>query len=60
MEELYRDLFGLPVSSGTVVNLTGKFSEKASGVYVAIRERIFHAPVIGADETDTCIKGKIA
>ncbi|MDR1340670.1 MAG: transposase [Prevotellaceae bacterium] len=48
----------LSVSSGSLVSLIGKFSEKASGVYTAIRERVLHSPVIGADETGTCIKGK--
>ncbi|MDR1225043.1 MAG: IS66 family transposase [Tannerella sp.] len=60
MEELYRDLFGLSISSGILVSLTGKFSEKASGVYAAIHDRIHHSPVVGADETGTCIKGKNA
>jgi hypothetical protein len=46
MEELCRDLFGLSISSGTLVNLIGKFSEKASGVYAAICERVLHSPAI--------------
>jgi transposase len=48
MEELYHNLFGLSVSSGILVKLIGKFSEKASGVYAAIRDRELHSPVIEA------------
>jgi transposase len=58
LEELYSDVFGLSISSGCLVNMVGTFAEKASGIYETIRRRVANAPVIGADETGTCIKGK--
>jgi transposase len=60
LKELYRDVFGLAISSGTLVRMVHKFSEKASGIYSSIRDRVLHSPVVGADETGTCIRGKNA
>ena len=58
MRELYRDIFGLSVSSGSLVNRVQSFADKAQGVYETIRRQISRSTVVGADETGTCIKGK--
>jgi transposase len=58
LREMYSDVFGLPVSSGCLANMIQSFSAKASGIYETIRQRISLSPVVGADETGTCIKGK--
>ena len=58
MQEMYRDLFGLGISSGTLVSMVQRFAAKAEGVYEIIRERIAQSPVVGCDETGVCIKGK--
>jgi transposase len=58
MCELYRDIFGLSVSSGSLVNMVHTFADKASGIYEVIRQRISVSAVVGADETGTRIGGK--
>jgi hypothetical protein len=60
MKELFEDLFGLKISSGSLVNMIQNFAQKASSIYEAIRENIVQSKVIGADETGHCIKGKTA
>jgi transposase len=58
MREMYRDLFGLDISSGSLVSLVQRFAAKVGGLYEIIRERIAHSPVVGGDETGVCVKGK--
>jgi transposase len=58
MRELYKDIFGLSISSGSLVNMVHNFANKAKVVYETIRDRISSSEVVGADETGTCISGK--
>ena len=58
MRELYNDIFGLSISSGSLVNIVQSFADKAQGIYETIRQRISHSSVIGADETGVRINGK--
>jgi transposase len=58
MRELYGDIFGLSISSGSLVNMVQTFANKSKGIYETIRERISQSSVVGADETGTCINGK--
>jgi hypothetical protein len=58
MRELYEDIFGLSISSGSLVNIVQTFAHKAKGIYETFRERISRSSVVGADETGTCINGK--
>jgi transposase len=58
MREMYRDVFNLSLSSGSLVNMVRRFTGKAAGLYEIIRDRIAHSPVVGADETGVCINGK--
>ncbi|MCL2651947.1 MAG: IS66 family transposase [Candidatus Azobacteroides sp.] len=58
MQEMYRDLFGLGISSGTLVSMVQRFADKVGGLYEIIRERIAQSPVVGCDETGVCVKGK--
>jgi transposase len=58
MREMYRDIFGLEISSGTLVEMIQRFAKKAGGIYETIRQRIAQSPCVGADETGVCIKGK--
>jgi transposase len=60
MQELYRDIFGLFISKGSLVNIVQRFANKAKGIYQTIGERIAQSLVVGADETGTCINGKNA
>jgi transposase len=58
MREMYRDLFGLEISSGSLVNMVQRFADKVGGLYEIIRERIARSPVVGGDETGVCVGGK--
>jgi len=58
MRELYSDIFGLSISSGSLVNMVQSFADKAKGIYETIRERVARSAVVGADETGTCINSK--
>jgi transposase len=58
MREMYRDVFGLEISSGSLVNMVQRFAAKVSGLYEIIRARIAQSPVVGGDETGVCIGGK--
>ena len=60
MRELYSDLFGLQLGSGSLVNMVQNFAAKASGIYETIRRQIVQSTVAGADETGNCINGKNA
>lgn len=58
LREMFSDVFSLPLSGGTLVNLINNFSEKASLAYQQIKERLLNSAVVGADETGVCINGK--
>ena len=57
--ELLEDLFGVPLSAGTLVNMDQDFSSRVGGVVGWIRERIQQAPVVHFDETGMRIAGKL-
>jgi hypothetical protein len=40
MSEMFHDIFRLPVSIGTLVNLVNTFSTKSAKIYEKIREKI--------------------
>jgi transposase len=50
MREFYNDIFGVSISSGSLVNIVHSFANKAKGIYETIRERISESAVVGADE----------
>jgi transposase len=49
--EAMSDLFGCPVSAGTVHRMTVECSEALTGTESGIKDSVTAAPVIGADET---------
>jgi transposase len=58
MRELYGDILGLSISSGSLVKMVESFAHKSQSVYEKIRRRVFSSPVVGADETGVNINGK--
>jgi transposase len=58
MREMYKDVLGLSISSGSLVNIVHAFADKAGGIYETIRDQISRSSVVGADETGVCIGGK--
>lgn len=56
--EFFKDAYGLPLSQGSVNNLLERFANKATLTYQRIRENVFSASVVGADETGAKVNGK--
>lgn len=52
-----KDLFGISISQGTVTNLLNQFQHSATKAYRDIQTQVFHAPVVGSDETGAKIDG---
>lgn len=55
---MMQDVFGIPMSEGTVDNLLERVAQKAMPAYQVIQERIQLEAVIGGDETGASIGGK--
>ncbi len=58
LTEMLQDVFGLPISEGTVDNVLTRLSDKAAPVYEHIRRQVEQSNVVGADETSVNINGK--
>ena len=58
LSQLFKAVFGLPISQGSIDNLLLKASEKAQVVYEQIRQNILNSTVIGSDETSAKVNGK--
>ena len=58
MQEMFKDVFGVSISQGTLVNMQKTFAEKAKNIYEEIRCRIERSSFVGGDETGVCINGK--
>jgi hypothetical protein len=55
--EFMKDVFGISISEGTVTNLLNQFQHSATEAYRDIQTQLFHAPVVGSDETGAKING---
>jgi transposase len=55
MQEMFNDVFSLPISEGGIHLVLERATAKAEPAYELIRERIAQASVVGADETGTRI-----
>jgi len=55
---LLKDLFGLPISEGSIDNLLERTAQKALPVYTAIQQSIQQSEVVGSDETGASYGGK--
>ncbi len=55
---LMKDVFGIPMSEGTVDNLLERAVQKAMPAYQMIQQRIQSEAVVGGDETGAYIGGK--
>lgn len=54
------ELFGMPLSSGTVAAITGRAAGKLDGFTKRVRETIAGSEVAGFDETGFRVEGKLA
>jgi transposase len=55
---LLKDLFGLPISEGTVDNMLKRMAQKALPLYDTIQKRVQQSHVVGSDETGSRFGGK--
>lgn len=55
---LFRDVFGLPLSQGSLYNILERAASKATPVYEVIQEQIQQAHYVGSDETGMRVNGK--
>ncbi len=58
MSVLLKDLFGLPISQGSIDNLLERTAQKALPIYNTIQQKIQQSQVIGSDETGASFGGK--
>ncbi len=58
MTVLLKDLFGLPISQGSIDNLLERATQKALPVYNTIQQKIQQSQVVGSDETGASFGGK--
>ena len=57
--ELFEDLFSIPISVGTLVNINDLCGQRVAGINETIRAAISGQPVVGFDETGMSINGKL-
>ena len=57
MTQLFKDIFHLPISEGSVQNLLKKAAQKARPIYHAILQQIFSSTYVGSDETSAKVNG---
>jgi transposase len=50
-KEVFKDIFGVPLSEGTIYNTIGDFSSKLEPFELWIKEKILQSPVLHFDET---------
>ena len=55
---LLKDLFGLPISQGSIDNMLERATQKALPVYNTIQQKIQQSQVVGSDETGASFGGK--
>jgi len=58
MQEIFRDIFSVPISEGGIHCLLNRLSSKALPLYHRIREMIKNSLVVGTDETGGKLNGK--
>jgi hypothetical protein len=56
--QLFKDIFSLPLSEGSIDNILEEMSQKSEVAYHAIQERIVRSEVVGSDETGSRVNGK--
>lgn len=57
LKELFTDVFGLPLSEGSIENLLNKGAQKCTFIYQKISEEIQSSTYVGSDETGAKVDG---
>jgi transposase len=58
MQEIFRDIFSVPISEGGIHYLLNRLCDKAHPWYKKIWEQVMHSSVVGSDETGGRLNGK--
>lgn len=58
LQNLFGQVFSLPISEGSIGNLLDYSARQCQGVYAAIKDHLAQSEVVGADETGAKVKGK--
>lgn len=58
LQQLFKDVFSLSISQGSIENLLNKAAHKADPVYQTILENIKSATYVGSDETGAKVNGE--
>jgi transposase len=59
MGELFKDVLGMPISTGGISHLLKRFVQKATPVHELIKQRLQNSPFVGSDETGCKVNGKL-
>ena len=57
--ELFEDLFSIPISVGTLVNINALCGQQLAAVTETIRNELMSQPVVGFDETGMSVGGEL-
>lgn len=57
LQNLFGQIFSLPLSQGTIGNILERAAKKCEGVYQAIKSEIAESKVVGSDETGAKVNG---
>jgi transposase len=58
MAILFKEVFHLPISEGTIDNMLTRFASKITPIYEQIRHRVSQSKVVGSDETGSKVANK--
>jgi transposase len=58
LQNLFGQVFSLPLSQGSITNLLTYSAHQCAGVYETIKTQLTQSSVVGADETGARVKGK--
>lgn len=58
LQNLFEQVFSLPLSQGSIGNLLTYSAQQCAGVYGTIKEQLAQSTVVGSDETGAKVKGK--
>lgn len=59
IQEMFADVFQLPISQGTIVNKIKSFSKSCVPLYETIKERVSNSKCVGIDETGARVATKL-
>jgi transposase len=56
--KIMRDLLGVPISAGTIKNITQQFASKTDDTIAEIKEKLLESPILNVDETGSRVNGR--